>query len=1233
MRIERYVIHRAMLSAASLCAPIPAISCLAQSPPLLAGDLDGDGIVSLGEIDTLFNSFSSPATDPLFDIDGDGDADFADFKIAAAEYAFGTGRAFTVLPDDRPIQRYVSHEVVLVDQGGEIQSGSQLESGAVVYVVDGTIGFSSRSYSGSLVTIAGGSIQSEFKAIGGSTLKITGGSVGDRMEVQGGSSVIVDGGTVGDNIQLFSGSTMHVSGGSIGNSFRGFDSNITVSISGGSVGQGFTSLGTLALSGGTLGPGFASIGPTTIVGGEFEVDRQPSTGLPGGLVSARLLSGTLADGSVFILSRNSGDFLGSSTTLQTVDLPPADTTPMSLTTGSGPSRGLRPGQQLTLSGDATLRDDFAAVDATLYIEGGAIGQRLEIAGSEVTITGGAVGDSFTAYSGSIVNVSGGSVGRGFSIHSETTLTVTGGIIGSNFFASAGSSARFTGGSIGNSFRAGTGSAIEFEGGEFQLNGSAITDLNGGLGDGDVFTGTLLDGSVIILADDEASAIAADTAILSVVALPAADTTPINLTTGPASNKGLRAGQTLNLSGDATLPHNFAAVNATLNIAGGTAGDSLEIIGTRLHVSGGTVGPRLNAYRYSSVTVTGGEVGERFSARKGSAVTLSGGRVGQLFTAGSGSTVVISSGVVIESMTALDGSRVTISGGKFVDGLEARTGSVVTLVGAEFAIDGEATSVIEGPGLQGVITGTLADGTVVIFPRESAILDGSSYFAPGTTTLQVVSLPPADTMPLTLVTGSGPSAGLRPGQTLTLRGDATLPDYFAAVDATLTIDGGTVGKRLQVAGSTVAITGGLVTERFDVFLDSEVVIAGGQVNGLNAFRSSTVNITGGSVTGRTEGTVRVSGGIVSNFIANASLIDIAGGLIGPSFNVNNGWLRISGGTIAPGLKISAAQTTIAGGEFQVNGTSVNELTSGLNYTGVFTGTLADGSVFILSTLKNDRVTAGITTLEQVGLPAADLTPMIVSSGKGPDQGLRKGQELTLTGDATLRDYFAVVDATLNIEGGSVGRNLQVAGSTLNMSGGMVGEGLYIFTGSTLNFSGGEIGHGVIIQDGASVNIFGAGFTINGIPITGLSNGEKHIVAARDNAVLTGFLANGTPLRYQLSSFSTAGDWSFQTDAQLTVSLQLPTLLGDTDLDGDVDDHDLNIALMNYTGPVGGSSLLIFTDGDTDNDGDVDDADLGTLFAAYTGALTISVPEPTSLGLLAVGTLLLVRRRLISRTDIG
>jgi len=80
-----------------------------------------------------------------------------------------------------------------------------------------------------------------------------------------------------------------------------------------------------------------------------------------------------------------------------------------------------------------------------------------------------------------------------------------------------------------------------------------------------------------------------------------------------------------------------------------------------------------------------------------------------------------------------------------------------------------------------------------------------------------------------------------------------------------------------------------------------------------------------------------------------------------------------------------------------------------------------------------------------------------------------------------------------------------------------------------------------------------------------------------------------------------------------------LPGDTDGDGDVDLDDL-FAVRNNFGTTSGATLA---DGDTDGDGDVD---LDDLFAVRNNFGTgLVVPEPATIGLLALGGALLIRRR--------
>ena len=513
---------------------------------------------------------------------------------------------------------------------------------------------------------------------------------------------------------------------------------------------------------------------------------------------------------------------------------------------------------------------------------------------------------------------------------------------------------------------------------------------------------------------------------------------------------------------------------------------------------------------------------------------------------------------------------------------AEAGSDIELIGGEFQLNGAAfsgstISISAGD----VLTGTLSDGSAFVF-------------APGAGDFQLTSatLPTLDVSPM-VVSASNPSvtSGLRPGQTLTLQTGGELPDGFTVAGGTLNVEGGNLGSNVAAANSTVNISGGTGGFRFDAFSGSEINISGGIVgSGFDAFSGSEVNISGGTVL-----SVRANSG---------SEVNISGGSAGASFGADTGSVvNISGGVVGSFFRSNAgSDVELIGGEFQLNGAAVTDSTISLSFPDILTGTLADGSVFIFSAEVPDRFSGGVQ-LTSAALPALDLTPVVVSTpNPNLTSGLRSGQSLRLLNGGELGDDFEVVDATLNVEGGILGRDAGVSNSMVNISGGNVGYAFRAFSGSvvnitggnlkpftsalagsefnisggsfgigssnvnsfiagfesTVNISGGSFGDDFQAFFGSEINLFGSNFVLDGVLLDdSLTIGDAFTIVNR-NVTLSGLLADGSPFSFDLLTGNRFSREYFDPDATLTVTLVPPApevILGDCDLDGDVDFSDI------------------------------------------------------------------------------
>lgn len=171
----------------------------------------------------------------------------------------------------------------------------------------------------------------------------------------------------------------------------------------------------------------------------------------------------------------------------------------------------------------------------------------------------------------------------------------------------------------------------------------------------------------------------------------------------------------------------------------------------------------------------------------------------------------------------------------------------------------------------------------------------------------------------------------------------------------------------------------------------------------------------------------------------------------------------------------------------------------------------------------------------------------------------GSQINISGGSVGDSFFIQLDSEVNISGGTVGFIVAFADSVLNISGGSIGRGsvsadLFATSDSEVNISGGNIGT-VSGGVGAEVNLFGSDFVLDGVSLdSSVALGSALTIVDRD-VTLSGLLDDGSPFSFDLNSTIIDGEDRFDPSATLTVTLGPQFILGDCDLNREVNFADI------------------------------------------------------------------------------
>jgi hypothetical protein len=461
----------------------------------------------------------------------------------------------------------------------------------------GTIG-NSFDAANSVVDLFGGTLGAQFTARD-TIVNISGAEIGYGFEAQTGSQVNILSGSVGDYFESED-SVINISGGSVGNFL--WASNSPVHLSGGSIGHGVTA------------------GEFHIYGGDFRVDGELIEGLSSDdssrtfeLPRHAVLSGTLADGTPFAftgLDLESDRLYG---ILLHASAPPLIGPAVVNVPSDAVPKGVRQGQTLIVGEGGVIRDNYnVGWNSALEVAGGQVGDGLEAVGASVTVSGGNVGQAFSAFYGTTVNITGGNVGQYFNANHGSVVNITGGSVGRDSSSRAGSIVNVSGGSIDVSFDALQGSTVNISGGNVGSNFSAargsVVNITGGTV-GYAFHADR--GSVVNISGGD-------------IGTTFRTTGNLNVSGGRLRGVSADSGSVVSVTGG-EFDYFLAHTDSGVSISGATFGGTFEADGEQINISGGTFDAYFVMRNRSKVNMSGGLLNGQFNANPGSSINFFGTR--------------------------------------------------------------------------------------------------------------------------------------------------------------------------------------------------------------------------------------------------------------------------------------------------------------------------------------------------------------------------------------------------------------------------------------------------------------------------------------------------------------------------------------------------------------------------------------------------------------------------------